>query len=104
MQTADKTHRYNGRKMYNRFGDTSGRIWMDDVRCTGREADIGQCSHRGWGVHNCRHRDDVAVSCYSWTDRNGKYSESRTMSREHNVSQTIIVLLEYVLNTHYYYY
>ena len=38
-------------------------IWLDDIRCNGTETDITECSHRGWGVHNCQHREDVAVSC-----------------------------------------
>ena len=45
-------------------GGGDGPIWLDGVLCGGTEADIARCSHRGWGVHNCTHRDDVvAVSC-----------------------------------------
>ena len=40
-----------------------GTIWLDDVRCSGRETDIAECSHNGWGVHNCQHEKDVAISC-----------------------------------------
>ena len=64
--------------MYNHFDDSSGQIWLDDVRCTGTETDIDGCSHSDWGVHDCLHREDVAVSCYPWTDRNGMFSESWT--------------------------
>jgi len=40
-----------------------GPVWLDDVRCSGTETDIAECSHRGWGVHNCEHHEVVAVSC-----------------------------------------
>ena len=39
------------------------QIWLDDIQCSGSERHISECSHRGWGVHNCGHSEDVAVSC-----------------------------------------
>ena len=38
-------------------------IWLDNVRCTGRESDIGSCPHLGWGVHSCTHSEDVSILC-----------------------------------------
>ena len=36
---------------------------MDDVDCNAGEERLEDCTHRGWGVHNCNHRDDVGVVC-----------------------------------------
>jgi len=56
---------YVGREMnISRYGVGTGQIWLDDIHCNGVERHIGQCSHRGWGVHNCGHSEDVAVSCF----------------------------------------
>jgi len=45
------------------FGTATGKIWMDDVDCRGNESALDECEHRGWGDHNCRHRDDVSLIC-----------------------------------------
>ena len=52
-----------GQYIGNRYGRGSGRIWLDNVRCTGWEPHVTECQHPGWGRHNCQHSEDVSISC-----------------------------------------
>eukprot|EP00057_Strongylocentrotus_purpuratus_P033504 XP_791643.3 PREDICTED: deleted in malignant brain tumors 1 protein [Strongylocentrotus purpuratus] len=45
------------------YGRANGRIHLDNVRCTGFEVRLDDCSSNGWGSHDCSHLEDVAVIC-----------------------------------------
>ncbi|XP_005748017.1 deleted in malignant brain tumors 1 protein-like isoform X2 [Pundamilia nyererei] len=45
------------------FGAGTGPIWMHDVACTGREANLPECHHSGYGSHDCSHKEDAGVIC-----------------------------------------
>ena len=48
-----------------RFGQGSGKIWLDDVQCQGNESFLGNCRHRPLGENNCGHHEDASVICSS---------------------------------------
>ncbi|CAK7315773.1 PRSS12 [Vulpes lagopus] len=50
------------------FGEGSGPVMLDEVRCTGNELSIEQCPKSAWGEHNCDHKEDAGVSCTPLSD------------------------------------
>lgn len=47
------------------FGQGTGFVWMDNVRCNGREEHLSDCAFSGWGITTCTHAMDAGVWCGS---------------------------------------
>lgn len=45
------------------YGQGSGAIQLDDVRCAGTENRLIDCPSSPVGIHNCAHSEDAGVTC-----------------------------------------
>jgi hypothetical protein len=45
------------------FGEGTGQIWMDELRCGDTDTDLFRCPQNGLGSHNCAHGEDAGVVC-----------------------------------------
>eukprot|EP00118_Oscarella_pearsei_P005268 m.24021 g.24021 ORF g.24021 m.24021 type:complete len:1002 (+) comp28562_c0_seq2:1525-4530(+) len=45
------------------YGDGTGPIVMDNVKCTGTEKNLEDCNFPGWKVHNCASDETAGVEC-----------------------------------------
>ena len=41
----------------------SGQIRLTEMKCTGNEESLRDCSHSEWGIKNCGHSEDAGVAC-----------------------------------------
>ena len=46
-----------------RYGQGTGRIWMDELKCSGNEKRLADCPFAGWGREDCGHGEDAGVIC-----------------------------------------
>ncbi|XP_055234113.2 lysyl oxidase homolog 3 isoform X2 [Gorilla gorilla gorilla] len=46
-----------------KYGPGTGRIWLDNLSCSGTEQRVTECASRGWGNSDCTHDEDAGVIC-----------------------------------------
>ena len=49
----------------NEFAVSGGPVWYDSMNCSGVETNLSQCTHKGFGVHNCISSNNAEVICTS---------------------------------------
>ena len=45
------------------YGQGSGLIWLDQVRCQGYESRLFDCPSNSLGVEDCTHAEDASTFC-----------------------------------------
>ena len=46
------------------YGQGRGRIWLNDLSCTGSENRLIDCPHESFSSHGCSHSKDAGLVCY----------------------------------------
>jgi len=68
----------------------SGPIWWDDLACTDScHTGLNDCSHGGWGKHDCDHNEDVSIACYDRTTTPEPMTTRPTAVTEHSKTQLV---------------
>ena len=56
------------------FGEGTGPIHADNVKCSGEERWLADCIKQPAGTHNCHHSEDAGVIC-DYSDLQPSYKE-----------------------------
>ncbi|XP_058890115.1 lysyl oxidase homolog 3B-like isoform X2 [Acipenser ruthenus] len=69
----------------SKYGKGAGKIWLDNVQCSGSEKSIADCRSRGWGNSDCTHDEDAGVICKD--ERLPGFMESNVIEVEERVEE-----------------
>jgi hypothetical protein len=54
------------------YSTSSSEFWLDNVSCNGTESSLQECSHNGWGSHNCSASEHVWITCVDSSQTTGQ--------------------------------
>ncbi|XP_036986717.2 lysyl oxidase homolog 3 isoform X1 [Artibeus jamaicensis] len=66
-----------------KYGPGTGRIWLDNLSCSGTEHSVAECASRGWGNSDCTHDEDAGVICKD--QRLPGFPDSNVIEVEHHL-------------------
>ena len=72
------------------FGAGTGSIVMDEVRCTGSEGRLVNCTHTT--RHDCSHFEDASVRCYDPSESIGKCPKFILSRQPHFITERQVIL------------
>ncbi|XP_030015227.1 deleted in malignant brain tumors 1 protein-like [Sphaeramia orbicularis] len=63
------------------FGEGTGPVWLDDVRCSGKESSLTECPHHKSETHDCEYGKDFGVVCSGYQVRLAGSGSTRCSGR-----------------------
>ena len=57
----------------SKYGEFT-KFWLDNVDCKGLESSVSECSHSGWGKHDCKPYQKSSVICTNKFGKNGHFT------------------------------
>ncbi|XP_030646760.1 galectin-3-binding protein A [Chanos chanos] len=64
-----------------KYGEGTGKIWLDDLNCQGTESSLSRCAFKGWAITDCSHKEDAGVVCETGEEPGG----DREYSLDHSL-------------------